>query len=238
MFVTNMFGRLDGVTPKRPVSRRARPAKPALTYEGIVATAVALMRAEGLERVTMRRLAKELDTGPASLYVYVADTTALHAAVLGEMLAEVDLRPVRGTGDWRDRIVAVLRSYTRVLFAHPALARAALATWPSGDHYLALVDGLLALLAEGGVRGDRAAWGVDLLLQAGTATAAEQVTRDASGAGPRQRDTFVAALRDAAPGRFPHLAARAEDLLSGSGEDRLTWHFRVLITGIERTARP
>jgi len=32
---------------------------------------VALMREEGLERVTMRRLAAALDTGPSSLYVYV-----------------------------------------------------------------------------------------------------------------------------------------------------------------------
>jgi AcrR family transcriptional regulator len=52
-----------------PISRRERPAKPALTREGIVATALEVMRAEGLDRVTMRRLATELDTGAASLYV-------------------------------------------------------------------------------------------------------------------------------------------------------------------------
>lgn len=56
-----------------------------------MATAVDVMRAEGVERVTMRRLAKELDTGPASLYVYVKDTEELHAAMLDELLAEVDL---------------------------------------------------------------------------------------------------------------------------------------------------
>jgi AcrR family transcriptional regulator len=76
--------------------RRERPAKPALTREGIVAAAVAVMRAEGVERVTMRRLAKELDTGAASLYVYVKDTEELHAAVLDELLAEVVLT---GAGD-------------------------------------------------------------------------------------------------------------------------------------------
>uniref|UniRef100_UPI0034DEF9D9 TetR family transcriptional regulator n=1 Tax=Streptomyces flavofungini TaxID=68200 RepID=UPI0034DEF9D9 len=50
-------------------NRRERPAKPALTREGIIDTAVEIMEREGLRRVTMRRLATALDTGPASLYV-------------------------------------------------------------------------------------------------------------------------------------------------------------------------
>lgn len=81
-------------------SRRERPAKPALSRAGIIATAVALMRAEGLEKVTMRRLAQELDTGPASLYVYVRNTAELHAAVLDELLGSVDLGAAGGDGDW------------------------------------------------------------------------------------------------------------------------------------------
>ena len=69
-------------------SRRERPAKPALTREGIVAAAVGIMQAEGLDRVTMRRLAQELDTGPASLYVYLRNTAELHAAMLEELSLE------------------------------------------------------------------------------------------------------------------------------------------------------
>ncbi|MFI0242443.1 FAD-dependent monooxygenase [Streptomyces sp. NPDC016845] len=74
-----------------PRSRRERPAKPALSRDGIVAAAVHVLRTEGLGKVTMRRLAHELDTGPASLYVYVRNTDELHAAVLDALLAEVDL---------------------------------------------------------------------------------------------------------------------------------------------------
>lgn len=58
-----------------------------------MATAVEIMRGEGLGRVTMRRLAQELDTGPASQYVYFRNTAELHAAVLDELLGEVDLSP-------------------------------------------------------------------------------------------------------------------------------------------------
>ncbi|MCE4948667.1 TetR/AcrR family transcriptional regulator [Streptomyces sp. VTCC 41912] len=224
--------------PTAPRSRRERPAKPALSRTGIVATAVALMRSEGLERVTMRRLAKELDTGPASLYVYVANTAALHAAVLDELLGEVDLRPARSTGAWRDRLARVLSSYTSVLFAHPELARSALVTRPSGPHYLELLEALLALLAEGGVPDDRAAWGVDALLQFGTATAAEQSARDAAPHAQDEHDALTAAVRHASPETFPRLAALGTDLFSGAGEDRLTWGFHVLINGMSATARP
>src|ERR1700729_2802922 len=163
---------------ERPVvSRRERPAKPALTRAGIVAAAIAVMQAEGLHRVTMRRLAQDLDTGAASLYVYVRNTAELHAAMLDELLAAVDLRPVTAAGDWRGRLVAVMWSYTRILFEQPGLALSVLVTRPSGPAYLSLAEGILALLSAGGVPPDRAAWAVDLLLHLATSTAAEQATR-------------------------------------------------------------
>lgn len=117
------------------------------------------MAAEGLQRVTMRRLAQELDTGPASLYVYVAGTAELHAAILEELLGAVDLAPVADEGDWRDRLAQVLLSYTRVLFDHPGLAQSALVARPVGPNYLALVENVLALLHRGGVPDGQAAWG-------------------------------------------------------------------------------
>jgi len=49
--------------------RRERPAKPPLSREWIVAETITIMRTEGLEKATMRRVAQALDTGPASLYV-------------------------------------------------------------------------------------------------------------------------------------------------------------------------
>ncbi|MFI6935402.1 TetR/AcrR family transcriptional regulator [Streptomyces sp. NPDC050287] len=221
-------------------SRRERPAKPALSREWIVATAVALMRREGLERVTMRRLARELDTGPASLYVYVANTAELHAAVLDELLGEVDLGPVQAQAeaDWRDRLVRILFSYTAVLFEHPGLARSALVTRPSGRHYLDLLEALLALLAEGGVPGGRAAWGVDVLLQMATATAAEQSTRYAAPDAQEEMDALMAAVRGASDRTHPQLRALSEELFSGPGKARLDWGFRALINGIQQTARP
>ncbi|MEU0430878.1 TetR/AcrR family transcriptional regulator [Streptomyces sp. NPDC006290] len=229
---------MTGQPAPRP-SRRERPAKPALTRAGIISTAVALMRAEGLPRVTMRRLAQELDTGPASLYVYVRNTAELHAAVLDDLLGGVDLGPARADGDWRDRLVKVLTSYTAVLFEHPGLARSALVARPSGERYLDLAEALLSLLDEGGVPGDRAAWGIDLLLQFATATAAEHSagekgTVDTEG----EWAALAAAVRGASRERHPHVAALGADLLSGPGVARLNWGFHVLINGVVLTPRP
>jgi AcrR family transcriptional regulator len=225
---------------ERPVvSRRERPAKPALTRAGIVAAAIAVMQAEGLDRVTMRRLAQDLDTGAASLYVYVRNTAELHAAMLDELLAGVDLSPVTAAGDWRDRLITVLWSYTRILLEQPGLAPSVLVTRPSGPAYLSLAEGILALLSAGGVAADRAAWAVDLLLHFATSTAAEQGTRQRTIDASDEEDAVAAALRAAPAATYPHLAAvGAEELMSGPGPGRLTWGFSVLINGVLQTPRP
>ncbi|ANP51011.1 AcrR family transcriptional regulator [Streptomyces griseochromogenes] len=215
-----------------PGSRRERPAKPALTREGIVAAAVAILRAEGLRKVTMRRLAQELETGPASLYVYVRNTDELHAAVLDELLGTVGPAPAGGT--WRERLEQVLTTYTRMLLEHPSLARSALTARPSGPHYLNLIETLLALLDEGGVPRERAAWGVDLLLQHATATAAEHAGEESQA----DWQALHRALHEASEDTHPHIAASAGALLSGTPEARLSWAFQALLNGVERTAVP
>jgi AcrR family transcriptional regulator len=220
-----------------PISRRERPAKPALTREGIVATALEVMRAEGLDRVTTRRLATELDTGAASLYVYVRNTAELRAYMLDDLLAGLDLSPVTAEGDWRERLVAVLWSYTVVLAEHPGLAQSALVTRPSGPGYLHLVDGLLALLSAE-VPAGRAAWAVDLLLHFATSTATEQGTRSRAAGAREEEDQAIAAIVTASADTYPHIAALGLELVSGAGPDRLTWGFHVLINGILQTARP
>lgn len=181
----------------------------------------------------MRRLAQELDTGPASLYVYVRNTAELHAAVLDELLGTIGRAPTEGS--WRERIEQVLTAYTAMLFEHPSLARSALTAWPSGPHYLNLIETLLALLDEGGVPPAQAAWGVDLLLQQATATAAEHSGDDTA---RDDWDTLTDAVRTVSERTHPHIAARSGDLLAGAPLARLSWRFQALINGIERTAVP
>ncbi|MFC4942626.1 TetR/AcrR family transcriptional regulator [Pseudonocardia sp. GCM10023141] len=218
-----------------PVSRRDRPAKPPLTRAGIVAVAVRVMHEEGLERATMRRIAQELDTGPASLYVYVQNVAELHGAVLDDQLATIDLQPDMAPAGAPDRLVDLLTAFTMVLLAHPSLARSLLTLRPSGPNYLRLIDALLGLLLAGGTPVREAAWGVDILLQHATAVAAEQGTRAQSATAGAETDELARALGEVPADELPHIARTADELLSGTGAERLRWSFRALISGIAST---
>jgi AcrR family transcriptional regulator len=218
--------------PKEEVrpSRRERPAKPALTRQGIVEAALVILRDEGLNKVTMRRIAAALDTGPASLYVYVRNTEDLHAQILDALLGAVgSSAPVTGT--WRGRLKVLLRNYAAVLFSQPEIARMALSTHPNGPNYLALVESVLALLAEGGLTGRAAAWGVDLLLLYPTAAAAEHSAKS-----PAQEAEEFSALTEriasADAALYPHIVGLGDEIMSGDGFSRSDWAFDVLLDGI------
>jgi AcrR family transcriptional regulator len=234
MFATIVFM----PTRREPISRRNRPAKPPLSREGIVNVAVTILNEEGLERATMRRLAAELDTGAASLYVYVHNTAELHTAVLDQLLGELDLRADSVDGGWQDRLVELLVNYTRLLVSHPSLARSVLALRPSEPNYLRLADSILALLRTGGVPAGQAAWGVDLLLLAATAIGAEQGTRDESVEAYEETGAAAAILGDLAVEDYPHLTAVAGEIFSGTAEQRIRWTFNALINGVAATATP
>jgi AcrR family transcriptional regulator len=169
-------------------------------------------------------VATELDTGHASLYVYVRDTEDLHLQLLDALL-----EPVRAgaSGSWRDRLHALLISYGQVLAGYPEIARMALSTQPSGPNYAAVVEQVLGLLAEGGVADRSAAWGVQLLLLFPTAVAVEH-------SGPRAADFSgqVARLETVDATVHPNIARLAGELLSGDGPARSAWALDILLDGL------
>jgi len=220
-----------------PRSRRERPAKPALNRAVIIDAAVGVLESDGIGRLTMRRLAEELDTGPASLYVYVRSTTELHALLIDRLLATLDLT-WDGRSDWRHRLRSLLTDYGDLLMANPGLADSALVTWPQGPNYLDLVELMLRLLSAGGAPPARAAWGVDVLLQQATAMAAEYGGRGRSAEGQDVAD-LLAAFEDASPQRHPLLTALgAQEMVGGERGERRGWGMDVTISGIFATPRP
>jgi Tetracyclin repressor-like, C-terminal domain len=173
------------------------------------------------------------------LYVYFANAAELRAAVLDELLVEVDLSPAMAKGDWRDRVNTVLGSYLTVLMKYPPLARSALLTRPSpsGPRYMDLVEALLALLQQGGVDDQRAAWAVDLLLQVVTTTGVEQGAQGENPDDHSEWDALVNAIGQADAARYPRVHALGAELLSGTSEARFTWGLSVLVNGILATPR-
>jgi len=225
------------MSPRRvPVSRRDRPAKAPLSREGLVGAALRIMRDEGLERLTMRRLAADLDTGPASLYVYVRNTAELHGALLDELVAELGQPGTPSAEGWREQLINLLYAFTELLFSYPSLARSVLMLRPSGPHYLRLIDTILGLLLAGGMPERQAAWGVDILLQHATATAAEQGSRDESVDADDEEKDLAVAVAEAKPDTYPHLVRVRHEILSGSHDQRIRWSFGTIIDGLRGPA--
>lgn len=69
-------------------------ARPGLSPDVVVRTAIGLARAEGLNRLTMRRIAQELSTAPMSLYRHVADREALLLGMLDVVADGIELPPI------------------------------------------------------------------------------------------------------------------------------------------------
>lgn len=219
---------MTGELPRKIISRRNRPAKAPLSRDVIVSTALHILERDGLAGLSLRRVATALDTGAASLYVYVANLEELHALMLDQALAAV-----RVTGGvslpWRDRLKAFLLGYLQVLYKRQGLAQLALSTIASGPNSLRIWEALLGLLQEGGVDDLRAAWGLDLLTLYVTAIAAEQSIRRTSDQGLGRVKTALATVSEK---QFPRVFAMKETLLSGGGESRGEWALDVIIDGI------
>lgn len=214
--------------------RRGRRGREPLSRELIVDVAMRQMEENGLDKLTMRSIAWQLETGPASLYVHVRSTAELHGLMLDRILAGIDLEGAGGT--WREQIASILRQYFAVLMEHPEFARSALTVKPSGHHSLAVLERLLALMVDGGVPPRQAAWGVDLLLLWATAGAAEH--SEGSPEQPDEAQWGMLRMGMTSPDAYPHIAAIGLDLVSGTGGQRSQWAIDALLTGISGTPRP
>lgn len=212
--------------------RRGGPAKPPLSQATIVEAAFELLMKEGLDGMSLRKVAAALETGAASLYVYVGSLDELQALV-----CDRGLSGVRTTGrsglDWRSRLLAVLDSYMRVLHGTPGLAELAMRTIAIGPNALRILEKLLELLEEGGIDGATAAWATDLLTLYVTAIAAEQSVRgkQVNPLGPVAEVIGTISARN-----YPRIYAAQGELLSG-GPSRSTWALDVLLAGILATPR-
>ncbi len=214
--------------PRKIVSRRNRPAKAPLSRDVVVAAALQILERDGLAGLSLRRVASALDTGAASLYVYLANLEELHALMLDRALEAVKAPAARGSL-WRDRLKALLLSYFHVLYERQGLAQLALSTIACGPHSIRIWECLLGLLKEGGVQDVQAAWGVDLLTLYVTAIAAEQSLRRDSDQSLRRVEN---ALSTASPVEFPLVTSLREALLSGDGKGRGEWALDIIIDGI------
>ncbi|MEV4564077.1 TetR/AcrR family transcriptional regulator C-terminal domain-containing protein [Nonomuraea sp. NPDC049419] len=101
-----------------PWSKPAPPRRPALTREAIVAAAVVLADAEGLDAVSIRRVATELGARTMTLYSYIERKEDLLALMADEIAAEAHAdEPL--PDDWREALLLLARLERALVRRHP-----------------------------------------------------------------------------------------------------------------------
>jgi AcrR family transcriptional regulator len=91
-------------------------AGPPLNSERVLREAVRLADSEGVEGLSMRRLARELGAGTMSLYHYVANKDELLDGMLDLVFGEIDSP---GEGDWKAAMRRCALSAREALARHP-----------------------------------------------------------------------------------------------------------------------
>jgi AcrR family transcriptional regulator len=227
--------------PAPPWQRAARRSgRQPLSQQAIVDAALTVLDRDGLDAVTMRAVAQELNTGAASLYAHVSNKEELAELMLDRVMGEITV-PDPDPERWQDQIRALAREIVRVLTGHPGIARVALETLvPVGPNALAGTERMLAILRAGGLPDRVVALAIDLLATFTTAVALERsrwiaATRAGGDLARRlaQTNDYLSALP---PDRFPHLLAMQAVSAHVGGEERFEFGLDVLIAGISALA--
>jgi AcrR family transcriptional regulator len=112
--------------PRQPAeltpAAQTRFAAQRLSSTEIVAAAIAIADRDGLDAVSMRRLAADLRSGTMSLYRHVASRDQLLDSMLDTAYSELKL-PSRSGGQWRRDLSLLAHAQRRLMHAHPWIAR-------------------------------------------------------------------------------------------------------------------
>lgn len=91
-----------------------------LTRQRVLEAALELVDRDGLDVLSMRKLASELGVEAMALYKHVPSKAALLDGMVGTILTELEIPPADPV-DWEGRVRAVARAYRRLAHAHPNL---------------------------------------------------------------------------------------------------------------------
>jgi AcrR family transcriptional regulator len=231
---------LVDLLPSRRTSRPRRGGHTPLSRDEIVRAAMRLADAEGLEATSMRRIATELGAGTMTLYGYVADREALHAAMLDEALAEIEL-PDRRSGSWRDDLEVAARQLRGVCRRHPWVAQL-LGNTPVfyAPRWLRTLEFSLAALEPFGLDVSHAA-AIGRLVNNYVVGATLRETSEIRAARPDDEVAYQAAVtaylrQVVSSGRYPSFSRLAQVMLDGrdlTPEENFDLGLRCLLDGVQ-----
>ncbi|WP_426561401.1 TetR/AcrR family transcriptional regulator [Angustibacter sp. McL0619] len=194
------------------LGERARPGpKPGLSLERILERGIAIADAEGLDALSMSRLAKDLGFTTMSLYRYVSSKDELLTLLVDTATGPAPVIGPEVVG-WRNRLAAWVDAQMKGLAVHPWIVQLPITGAPLTPHTLEWVDQGLAMLAGIGLSEFEKVAVIGLIagnVRHETLLRAD-ITRaitDAAARGVPRTPDDVLLGRLVAPERFPALAA-------------------------------
>jgi AcrR family transcriptional regulator len=143
-------------TTRRRRTPAGRATVPRLSRPAIVAAAIDIADDDGLDAVSMRRVAAEIGSGTMSLYRHVSSRDELLDTMLDAAYSELHLADA-ATENWRRRIERIARAQRRMLRAHPWVAPLVGSRPPLLPGFLRLFEASLGALLDAGLEVTEAA---------------------------------------------------------------------------------
>jgi AcrR family transcriptional regulator len=229
--------------PPWQAAPRQRPARAPLSREAIVDAALRVLDREGAAGLSMRRVADELGTGPASLYWHVANKDALIDLIIDRVAGEVPL-PEPEPDRWQEQLRDWLLGVRGVFGRHPGVAALTLGRVPTGPNVVRWAEWTLALMRGAGIPDRIAAFAGDLLglylgatgyeaaLPPMTSPTGEPLSPEETAR--RVRDYFASLPAD----QFPNVVETVDEMFSGGPDERFELGLDVILRGLASYARP
>lgn len=220
-------------------SRQSASSRVTLTPRSVVEGALALAGAEGLEAVTIRRLAKELGVTPMALYWHFRSKDELLDGMAARIFEEIDLA-VDASAAWQEQLRALLDSMVSVLRAHPSTAILLSTRTVSSEGSLRATEVTLDILGRGGFSPAQATQIARHALSTVTNLVSGEpgvVAREESGKTAEARRRARLFLESLPPERYPRLVEAATPLSEGVDPDTyFAFGLDLLLAGIEAMA--
>ena len=215
--------------PTKDLDRR-----PQLTRERVVAEALAVIAEDGVQALTMRRLAARVGVVPGALYHHVRNKQQLQDLLLDGVLAEVDVHLDPSVG-WPEQLKALAHRLREVLEDHPGVAALLKTRDPLGPHSLALAEAFLSPLQAAGFADREAGLAYFLLVDytVGFAVSSPTSVNEQRVGDAAIRTQLHDFFRSLPPDRFPALVALGEHVWLDNRDERFTAGLEVLVDGLE-----
>ena len=209
--------------------------QPRLSRDAILGLALAVADAEGIDAVSVRRLARELGVTPMALYWHFDDKSALLHALGDRLLGELDLTVDEGA-PWPQQLRAFVISLSAVLRAHPSAA-ALIGSLPdtASENALRAIEVALDILRRAGFSPEEATHITRQIVRTTTSMVIAEL--DAIPAPDKPETDTGTVLRSLPPERFPRVIEAAGPL--SAPEDPESFYnlvIELILAGIETAA--